>query len=88
MIFQIWIFQLVLYNLFNMAEILLLAIKYKHYENTPIQMYWKFYNQKLANFQIKISNIFHISAQNIECGYSLEPPRWGGSNEYPQSIVF
>ena len=27
---------------------------------------------------------FHISAQNIDCGYSLEPPRRGGSNEYPQ----
>ena len=29
---------------------------------------------------------FHISAQNVECGYSLEPPRRGGSNEYPQSM--
>ena len=26
-------------------------------------------------FQIKNSDIFHISAQNIDCGYSLEPPR-------------
>ena len=26
---------------------------------------------------------FHISTQNIECAYSLEPPRRGGSNEYP-----
>ena len=26
------------------------------------------------------------SAQNIDCGYSLEPPRRGGSNEYPQSM--
>ena len=30
--------------------------------------------------------IFLISAQNIDCGYSLEPPRQGGSNEYPQSM--
>ena len=30
--------------------------------------------------------IFLISAQNIDCGYSLEPPRRGGSNEYPQSL--
>ena len=30
--------------------------------------------------------MFHISAQNIDCGYSLEPPRRGGSNEYPQSM--
>ena len=27
------------------------------------------------NFQIKNSDIFHISAQNIDCGYLLEPPR-------------
>ena len=57
-----------------------------HYENTPIQIYWKFYNQKRENFQIKNSDIFHVSAQNIDCGYSLEPPRRGGSNEYPQSM--
>ena len=31
-------------------------------------------------FQIKNSDIFQISAQNIDCGYSLEP------NEYPQSM--
>ena len=30
--------------------------------------------------------IFFISAQNIECGYSLEPPRRGSSNKYPQSM--
>ena len=41
---------------------------------------------KNENFQMKNSDIFHISAQNIDCGYSLEPPRLGGSNEYPQSI--
>ena len=36
--------------------------------------------------QIKILIFFHNSAQNIDCGYSLEPPRRGGSNEYPQSM--
>ena len=30
--------------------------------------------------------IFLISAPNIDCGYSLEPPRRGGSNEYAQSM--
>ena len=39
---------------------------------------------KRWKFSDKNSDIFHISAQNIDCGYSLEPPRWGGSNEYPQ----
>ena len=44
------------------------------------------------NFTIKnLSDInsdifFHFSAQNIDYGYSLEPPRRGGSNEYPQSL--
>ena len=32
--------------------------------------------------------IFFISAENINCGYSLEPPRRGGSNEYPQSMFW
>ena len=32
-----------------------------------------------------VYSIFLISAQNLDCGYSLEPPRRGGSNEYPQS---
>ena len=41
---------------------------------------------KTENFQIKNLIFFHISAQNIDCGYSLEPPRRGGSNEYPQSM--
>ena len=30
--------------------------------------------------------IFLISAQNIDCEYSLEPPQRGGSNEYQQSM--
>ena len=41
---------------------------------------------KNENFQMKKSDIFHIIAQSIDCGYSLEPPRRGGSNEYPQSM--
>ena len=35
---------------------------------------------------MKISDSFHISAQNIDCGYLLEPPCRGGSNKYPQSM--
>ena len=27
-----------------------------------------------------------IFALNIDCGYTLEPPQLGGSNEYPQSM--
>ena len=45
-----------------------------------------FFHPKNENFQIKILIFFNISAQNIDCWYSLEPPRRGGSNEYPQSM--
>ena len=41
---------------------------------------------KTENFQIKNIDIFHISARNRDCGYSLEPPQRGSSNEYPQSL--
>ena len=42
---------------------------------------------KIENFQlIFFLYIFLIFAQNIDCGYTLEPPRQGGSNEYPQSM--
>ena len=37
-------------------------------------------------FGLKKLLYLHISAQNIDCGYSLEPPRRGGSNEYPQPM--
>ena len=43
-----------------------------------------FYIVKLGFTWVYI--IFLISAQNIDCGYSLEPPRRGGSNEYLQSM--
>ena len=46
----------------------------------------KIFPPKNENFQIKNSDIFSISAQNINCGYSLEPPHRGGSTEYPQSM--
>ena len=41
----------------------------------------KISSPKTENFQIKSSDIFHISAQNIYCGYSLEPPRGGNRLE-------
>ena len=39
-------------------------------------------------FSDKNSHTFHISAQNIACGYLLGQPHWGSSNEYPQSMFF
>ena len=56
-----------------------------HYENTPFK-YTENVTTKNWKFSYKNSDIFHISAPNIDCGYSLEPPWWGGSNKYPQSM--
>ena len=46
----------------------------------------KILTPKKKRFSDKNSDILQISAQNIDCGYSLEPHRRGGSNEYPQSM--
>ena len=45
-----------------------------------------FYIVKLGFTGVYI--IFFISAQNIDCGYLLEPPRQDGSNEYPPSMFW
>ena len=44
------------------------------------------FTTKNEKFQIKNSDILHISAKNIHCGYMLEPPRRGSSDNYPQSM--
>ena len=33
-----------------------------------------------------VNLFFLFLTQNIDCGYSIEPPRRGGSNVYPQSL--
>ena len=43
-----------------------------------------FYIAKLGFTGVYI--IFLFLLKNIDCGYSLEPPRRGGSNEHPQSM--
>ena len=47
-----------------------------------------FFSLKNENFQQKNVDIFLIFAKNRDCGYMLEPPRRGGSNEYPQSMFW
>ena len=58
------------------------------YENTPMQCTENKFGCEYENFHWKIFDIFLIFAQNIDCGYTLEPPRRGGSNEYPQSMFW
>ena len=50
-------------------------------------IYRKSFGCKNEKFHWKNFDIFLTFAQNIDCGYTLEPPRRGGSNEYPQSIL-
>ena len=59
--------------------------KKKHYENLPMHHTENFFSKK--KYQ-KMFDIFLIFAQNIDCGYTLEPPRRGGSNQYPQSMFW
>ena len=63
---------------FNVGDLITKTRLFKYIENLASKN-WKFSDKKN-------SDIFHIAAQNIDCGYSLEPPRRGGSNEYPQSM--
>ena len=43
-----------------------------------------FYIAKLGYAGVYLFFLFLL--QNIDCGYSLEPPRRDGSNMYPQSM--
>ena len=58
----------------------LLCHRLLHYENLPMQYTEIFLALKFENLQLKILDIFLIFAKNIDCGYTLEPPRQGGSN--------
>ena len=43
---------------------------------------------KIENFIRNVFDIFDILAQNIDCVNTLEAPRRGGSNKYPQSMFW
>ena len=45
-----------------------------HYENTPMQYTAIVHSCKNDSFRLNIFDYFHIFAQNIDCGYALEPP--------------
>ena len=59
----------------------------KVYHITKTRLFKYIENFTTKNWKFSDKNwYFHISAQNIDCGYSLEPPRRGGSNDYAQSM--
>ena len=49
------------------------------YNINPLKSH--FYIFKLYKTGVNLFFLFLL--KNIDCGYSLEPPRRGGSNEYP-----
>ena len=53
---------------------------------TCLFKYIENFTTKKWKFSDKTFDILYISAQNKDFGYSLEPPRRGGSNEYPKSM--
>ena len=57
--------KLLLLENFNMAN----------YETCLYKYIGNFTTKKTQDFSNKNSDIFHISAQNIDCGYLLELPR-------------
>ena len=79
-LFRVWL----VYKLcFNVKTKLSTALRKHAYSNILKNL-----PAKIETFQIKKSYILHISDQIVDCGYSLEPPQRGGSNEYPQSMFF
>ena len=52
-----------------------LATLFNLITKTCLFTYTENFATKNENFQIKNSDIFHIFAQTIDCGYSLELPR-------------
>ena len=61
---------------------------YDFYKNLSMQYdIQRIFQKTKMNISLNF-DIFNIFTQNIDCGYTLEPPRRYDSNEYPQSICF
>ena len=64
----------ILQCLFFIMNFYIFAIFVNHYANTPMQYTAIFHGCINDNFQMKNYDIFLLFAQNIDCGYTLEPP--------------
>ena len=69
-----------MYSVINSISI----TKTRLYKFDPLEPH--FYIVKLGFTGYTLFFLFLL--KNIDCGYSLEPPRRGGSNEYPQSMFW
>ena len=59
-----------------------------HYENTLIQIYWKFYYQKKRKFSDKKFCYFSYFCSKHRLWVLVRTASSSGSNEYPQSMFF
>ena len=53
----------------------MLIFVFRYYDNTPMQYTTIFHGGKNVNFQMKHYDFFLIFAQNIDRGYTLDPPQ-------------
>ena len=71
--------SLYLFHILASSLVLIMPVSWHcslcHYANMSVQYIAIFHGCKNGNFQMKKCEIFLIFAQNIDCGYTLEPPR-------------
>ena len=79
--FLAWHGQNIIYHQFKAAHYITKTCLYNFYPLKP-----QFYIVNLGFTGVYI--IFLFLLKNIDSGYSLEPPRRGGSNEYQQSMFW
>ena len=83
-----WVFISIFGKCIRILSAFFCACFWKHITKTCLFKYIENFTTKKEYFQIKNSDIFPISAQNIDCWYSLELFWWGSSNENPLSMLF
>ena len=78
MVYSVTVHTLVCKSVYRILQFqlfpILLDFVISHYANMSVQYTVIFHGCKNDNFQMKKCNVFHIFAQNIDCGYMLEPP--------------
>ena len=57
------------------ADLCLCWAEMPHYANISVQFTAIFHGCKNGNFKMKKCDIFLTFAQNMDCGYMLEPPQ-------------
>ena len=83
-------FFLFFFFFFVVVVVVVAVVFCRQSEEQCVPMYYTDFSfaLKIENFQGFFFHIFLIFFQNIDCGYTLEPPRRGDSNANPQSMFW